>query len=70
MTVTVFEQDIEIALIGSKLELENAKIITSRIPEVINLVNQTSLTELKNILASVDLYIGNDSGPTHIAKRE
>lgn len=63
----LFEQEIEITLIGSKLELENAKIITSRIPAVINLVNKTSLIELKNILASVDLYIGNDSGPTHIA---
>lgn len=63
----LFEQEIEIILIGSKLELENTKIITSRIPAVINLVNKTSLTELKNILASVDLYIGNDSGPTHIA---
>lgn len=61
------KKGIEITLVGSKLELEDARQIVTQVPSVINLVNQTSLSELKNILNSVDLYIGNDSGPTHIA---
>lgn len=60
-------QGMEITLIGSKLEVEDAEYIANRIPTVLNLVGQTSLSELKNILNTVDLYIGNDSGPTHIA---
>ena len=60
-------QGIEITLIGSKLEMQDAQYITNHISTVLNLVGQTSLNELKNILHSVDLYIGNDSGPTHIA---
>lgn len=57
----------QITLIGSKLEEEDAQYIINYIPTVSNLVGKTSLSELKNILNTVDLYIGNDSGPTHIA---
>lgn len=63
----LFLEGMKITLVGSKLEEEDAQYITSRIPTVSNLVGQTSLSELKNILNTVDLYIGNDSGPTHIA---
>lgn len=60
-------QGIEVTLVGSKLEVKDAQYIANHIPKVVNLVGQTSLSELKNILNGVDLYIGNDSGPTHIA---
>ena len=58
-----------IILIGSELELEESEFILKNFQnnEVISFVNKTNLTQLKNLLAEVDLYIGNDSGPSHIA---
>lgn len=63
----LIQKGFTITLIGSKLEEEDAKAITEAFPNVINYVNKTSLNQLKTILANVKLYIGNDSGPTHIA---
>jgi len=58
----------QVILVGSDLELEDSKYILSHFnDEVLSFVNETNLTELKNLLAQVDLYIGNDSGPSHIA---
>lgn len=56
-----------VVLVGSKLEEAAGLDICSRYPEVMNLIAKTSLSELKSILASVDLLIGNDSGPAHLA---
>jgi ADP-heptose:LPS heptosyltransferase len=63
------ENNYQIILIGSKLELEESELILNNFKEneVISFVNKTNLTQLKNLLAEVDLYIGNDSGPSHIA---
>ncbi|WP_368030671.1 glycosyltransferase family 9 protein [Arcobacter sp. s6] len=59
----------QIVLIGSELELEESEFILKNFQnnEVTSFVNKTNLTQLKNLLAEVDLYIGNDSGPSHIA---
>lgn len=60
--------DYQVILVGSDLELEDSKYILSHFNnEVLSFVNNTNLTELKNLLSQVDLYIGNDSGPSHIA---
>lgn len=57
-----------IILIGTSLESDDAKYITNKIKYgILNMVDKTSLTKLKTILGLSDLYIGNDSGPTHIA---
>lgn len=56
-----------VILVGSSLELEDAKHMAQKFENIDNFVNKTNLTQLKNILADVDLFIGNDSGPTHIA---
>jgi len=57
-----------IILVGTKLEEEDAKFIEKDYSKyIVNYVNQTNLTQLKAILHTADLYIGNDSGPTHIA---
>lgn len=63
------ENNYQIILIGSELELEESDLILNNFKEneVISFVNKTNLTQLKNLLAEVDLYIGNDSGPSHIA---
>ena len=63
----LLKKDYEVILIGTSLELEDADKITDRYPEIKSFVNKTNLTELKNLLAHVELFIGNDSGPTHIA---
>ena len=63
----LLKKDYEVILIGTSLELEDADKITDRYPQIKSFVNKTNLTELKNLLAHVDLFIGNDSGPTHIA---
>lgn len=63
----LIENDFEIILVGSSLELEDSEILLKKYPEIKSFVNKTNLTELKNLLANVDIFIGNDSGPTHIA---
>lgn len=65
---SLVEENYQVILVGSDLELEDSKYILSHFnDEVLSFVNETNLTELKNLLAQVDLYIGNDSGPSHIA---
>ena len=57
-----------IVLVGSELEKEDEAFILKDCKEyIISYVDKTDLNELKNILKIVDLYIGNDSGPSHIA---
>lgn len=63
----LLNDNFEIAIIGTKLELEDSNDILINFPKVINFVNNTNLTSLKQILKQANLYIGNDSGPSHIA---
>jgi len=65
--IELLKEKYGIILIGSSLELEDAKYITNIHNNILNMVNKTSLTELKSLLSYMDLFIGNDSGPTHIA---
>lgn len=63
----LIKENIDVILVGTHLELEDAENILNVVSGVTNFVDKTNLTELKNLLGNVDLYIGNDSGPTHIA---
>ncbi len=64
----LIKNDIQVVLVGSLLEVDDSNIISEKFSEkVYNLVNQTNLTQLKNVLSEIDLFIGNDSGPAHIA---
>lgn len=64
----LIEEDFDIVLVGSSLENEDANIIVKDSGNnLINMVGKTKIYELLNILANVDLYIGNDSGPVHMA---
>lgn len=56
-----------IILIGSALEKSIGIEIESAYPAVINMITRTNLSQLKSLLASVDLLICNDSGPAHLA---
>ncbi|WP_024954290.1 glycosyltransferase family 9 protein [Sulfurospirillum arcachonense] len=57
----------KVVLVGTKLELNDANKVVQKFPNVINFVNKTDLTGLKQIIKQADIYIGNDSGPSHIA---
>lgn len=63
------DHDYKVVLVGSHLEIEDATYIISKFEQgtILSFVNKTNLTQLKNLLSEVDLYIGNDSGPSHIA---
>lgn len=63
----LLNKNFEIILIGSKLELKDEKKILQNFPTIKSFVHKTTISELKDILKQVDLYIGNDSGPTLIA---
>lgn len=57
-----------IILIGTSLEKDESDNIDFLCDgKILNLVAQTTISELKSILKDVSLYIGNDSGPSHIA---
>jgi ADP-heptose:LPS heptosyltransferase len=64
----LLSKDIQVVLVGTSLELNDADILINKFDnKIYNLVNKTNLTQLKNVLSEVDLFIGNDSGPAHIA---
>jgi ADP-heptose:LPS heptosyltransferase len=57
----------EVVLIGTKLELDDALYIEKNVKSIYNYVDKTDLTMLKNILKHSCVFVGNDSGPSHIA---
>lgn len=63
----LIENNFEVVLVGSSLEQDDSEVLLKKYPQIKSFVNKTNLTELKNLLAEVDIFIGNDSGPTHIA---
>ena len=56
-----------IALIGSPAETAQVAAIAAQIPGALNLAGATSLQEMAGVIAAADLFIGNDSGPMHLA---
>lgn len=63
----ILAKNYKVILIGGALELKDEKYILKSYPNIKSFVNKTNLSDLKSLLASVDLFIGNDSGPAHIA---
>jgi ADP-heptose:LPS heptosyltransferase len=65
------EQDgVNVLLVGGPDEREIAEPLMATIQRrerVTSLVGQTSLAELPRVLSACVLYIGNDSGPKHVA---
>jgi len=61
---------LNIIMIGSPDEAELAQEVLDQVTDksaVVSLVGQTPLRELPALLANARLYVGNDSGPKHIA---
>jgi ADP-heptose:LPS heptosyltransferase len=57
-------------IIGGPEEAAFARDVIRRVRRraaVVNLVGRTALRELPMVLRAADLYVGNDSGPKHIA---
>ncbi|MEL6408044.1 MAG: WecB/TagA/CpsF family glycosyltransferase [Chloroflexota bacterium] len=62
------EYDAEIVLVGT--ENDNATAVLDAMQhreKVVNLSGRTSLTQLADVMRSADLYLGTDSGVTHLA---
>jgi exopolysaccharide biosynthesis WecB/TagA/CpsF family protein len=60
------EFDAEIVLVGT--QTDSAREVAEQMRhQPINLMGKTTLTQLADILRSADLYIGTDSGVTHLA---
>ncbi len=56
-----------VVLVGSLYEKDDAYLIKSENPCVKDFVANTNLGQLKDLLSEVDVFVGNDSGPAHIA---
>ena len=55
-----------IVLLGTSEMAEDAKYIETN-SKIVNLVGKTSLYELMSVISKLSVYIGVDTGPTHIA---
>ncbi|MDR0468204.1 MAG: glycosyltransferase family 9 protein [Campylobacteraceae bacterium] len=68
LVIMLVEKECNVVLVGDELSIRDGELIESQNSSHIkNFINKTGLNELKNILKSVDLFVGNDSGPAHIA---
>lgn len=56
-----------VILIGQQAERDLAEPFLKPSPRVFDLIGGTSITDLCALLDAADVYVGNDSGPTHIA---
>lgn len=58
-----------IILIGNETERIFATEISSKVqsPDLINTMGKTTITQMAALIANSDLFIGNDSGPLHLA---
>ena len=64
-----FSNHYEIVLFGGPNEVDMAKDIESRLQgiAIINMAGKTSVSELCSMIAGLDMFITNDSGPMHVA---
>lgn len=61
------EHQIKIALIGDKNDKEYADSFMNECKDAVNLLGKTKLRELPSLLSKAKIFVGNDSGPMHIA---
>ncbi len=58
---------VEVALVGGAEDVENSMAIQALAPGVINAVGKLRLAQTAALLNRCQLFIGNDSGPLHLA---
>lgn len=63
----VNELGVQVVLIGSAEEKEAMSNLQERLPKIVDLRGRTVLKELPILMDHADLYLGNDSGPAHLA---
>ncbi len=63
----VYTLGFQVILVGGQEDVEDAFMIKSVVPEVISAVGLLKLGETAALLKKADLFIGNDSGPLHLA---
>lgn len=63
------EKNVQIVLVGSPGEVDNGALLVKNIPHssIINMIGKTSIDEMAAVISLCHLFIGNDSGPLHIA---
>jgi heptosyltransferase-2 len=71
-TARLLCRDFDLALIGSRKEQAlgeqiEAVLRQSGIENYQNLIGRTNISQLLSVIAGLDLFIGNDSGPMHVA---
>lgn len=67
LAARLLEEGISPVILGTKAEVEEARIIKQICPEVISLLGRTSLFEIAALARKAKLTVGNDTGPTHLA---
>lgn len=59
--------DRQVILVGGREDLENSLMIREAVPGALNTVGRFTLEETAVLLKKCRLFIGNDSGPLHLA---
>src|SRR3972149_2814225 len=67
--ILVEELQAKVVLIGSESEIETGKEILRNVPlhSVVNIIGRTTIAEMAAVINLSQLFIGNDSGPLHLA---
>lgn len=63
----VYDLGMQVVLVGGQEDVEDAFMIKSIVPEVISAVGLLKLGETAALLKKANLFVGNDSGPLHLA---
>lgn len=63
------EQQLKVILTGNKSDIETGKKILKEVesPDIISVMGRTTLAQTAAIIKLSNLFLGNDSGPLHIA---
>jgi len=61
------EKGYQVVLVGGKEDLSSALAVRMAVPETLSAVGMLRLSETGALLKRCQLYIGNDSGPLHLA---
>jgi len=59
--------DLKVCIVGGESQSEDASQMTNDLESVANFTGQLSLQDLSALIQQSTIYIGNDSGPSHLA---